>query len=134
MAPKKKVVKLDPVPEIIPEPVQADPVQADPAPEIIPDPIPAAETPAQSPASEADEPVDDDVPELDEGVDDDVEFGGEYVDESDDAGPDVFDILSGLFVARDGDTVADVLVNISESMETHNKLLYKLIKVLESKA
>lgn len=123
MAPKKKVVKLDPVPEIIPEPPTAEPT---PAAAEIPavEEISAAETPAQSPAS-------DDIPELDDGVDDDVEFGGEYVDE---ASPDVFDILSGLFVGRDGDTVADILANISESLETHNKLMYKLIKVLESKA
>ena len=125
MAPKKKVVKLDPVPEIIPT--------AEPVPESAPEPI--AE-PAPEPIAEPELDVDADADEFDSAdlMDDDVEFGEEYIDESDDAGPDVFDILSGLFVSRDGDTAADILAGISESLETHNKLMYKLIKILESKS
>jgi hypothetical protein len=29
--------------------------------------------------------------------------------------------------------VADILANSGDSLETHNKLMYKLIKILESK-
>jgi hypothetical protein len=144
MAPKKKVVKLDPVPEpepVVPEPVVPEPVVPEPVPEPVPVPEPEPEPvpePEPEPVPEPEpEPADDAEYDPADLMDDDdmEEFGGEeYVDDdSEDAGPDVFDILSGLFVSRDGDTMADILANVGESLETHNKLMYKLIKILESK-
>lgn len=133
MAPKKKVVKLDPIPEVIPDaaaPVQ-EPEQA-PEPVVKPDPDDEIVNLVNDGVDDANDGVDDaddadgmdDMDDMD-GMDDDFD------DELHTA--DLFDVMSGLFVSRDGDTITDVLTTISDSLDTHNKLMYKLIKVLESK-
>lgn len=137
MAPKKKVVKLDPIHEVIPDPAPA------PTDEIV-------EAPTQAPVPDDPVPVDADNLEdaldaalggddaldgddmLDDMLDEDDMLDGDMLD-GDMHATDLFDVMSGLFVARDGDTITDVLVTISDALDTHNKLMYKLIKVLESK-
>jgi hypothetical protein len=66
----------------------------------------------------------------DGGEDDDSE-GGEY--EEYEQPPDLFEILSGLMVTREGETIADVLAGINENLDKHNKIMYKMFKILESK-
>ena len=69
-----------------------------------------------------------DEDEDDDGDDDDGEEYEEY-----EQSPDLFEILSGLMVTREGETIADVLAGINENLDKHNKIMYKLFKVLETK-
>jgi len=114
MAPKK-IVQLNTVPEFI--------------------------RPAKEPLEDVEEEeiieptLEETVPDLldddDDDDSDDEDGEGEY--EEYEQSPDLFEILSGLMVTREGETIADVLAGINENLDKHNKIMYKLFKVLESK-
>lgn len=119
MAPKK-IVQLNTVPEFIrpaKEPLE-DVEEEDVEPtlgEVVPDLV-------------DDSSDDEDDGDEDDGDEDDGEEYEEY-----EQSPDLFEILSGLMVTREGETIADVLAGINENLDKHNKIMYKLFKVLESK-
>ena len=123
MAPKK-IVQLNIGPEIIRpskeplEDVDEEIEEIEPTlGEIVPDVVDGED-------GEDDDDDDDD----DDDEDDDGEEYEEY-----EQSPDLFEILSGLMVTREGETIADVLAGINENLDKHNKIMYKLFKVLESK-
>jgi len=116
MAPKK-IVQLNTVPEFIrpaKEPLEdVEEEEIEPTlGEIVPDLV-------------------DDSEDDDDGEDGDDSEGGEY--EEYEQPPDLFEILSGLMVTREGETIADVLAGINENLDKHNKIMYKMFKILESK-
>ena len=83
--------------------------------------------------SDDDDGEDDEDDEDDDGDDgDDEDDDGEEYEEYEQS-PDLFEILSGLMVTREGETIADVLAGINENLDKHNKIMYKLFKVLETK-
>ena len=43
------------------------------------------------------------------------------------------DVLTSVFISRDGEPVVDVLSRIAEGIEMQNKLMYKLVRCLETK-
>jgi hypothetical protein len=121
MAPKK-IVQLNTVPEFI-RPAK-EPLEDVEEEEIEP-------TLGETVPDLVDDGEDEDDGEDDEDDEDDDSEGGEY--EEYEQPPDLFEILSGLMVTREGETIADVLAGINENLDKHNKIMYKMFKILESK-
>jgi hypothetical protein len=129
MAPKK-IVHLNTVPEIIPRPEE-------PLEDVDEEIEPTLEEIVPNVVDDSEDDVEDDDDE-DDDEDDEDDDGGEDGDDGEEFEemeypPDLFEILSGLMVTRDGETIADVLAGINENLDKHNKIMYKLFKVLETK-
>ena len=46
----------------------------------------------------------------------------------------IVDVLGGIFVNADGETVCDVLTNLNENIDRHNKILYRISQDLRALA
>ena len=68
-----------------------------------------------------------------ECVDDDEEMEEEDLDSLDDAMFDPMQQLTQLLVTESGVPIVDVLHGIQEALEKQNKILYKLVSVIETK-
>ena len=82
----------------------------------------------------------DDVDDVDDDGDDDEFDAAGFFGNLTDGGfgaiaeqADVVDVLTSVFISRDGEPVVDVLSRIAEGIEMQNKLVYKLVRCLETK-
>lgn len=60
------------------------------------------------------------------------ECEGEEEDEEMEDQGDIFNMLTSIFATEEGDTVATALVGVRDAIETHNKLMVKLILAIRS--
>ena len=108
MAPKHS--KTQPVPEPEPEPEVIDLTGDDP------------EDPEDP---EADDPDDPDLHDLDDEDDEDLSSLGEHFDP--------LQQLTQLFVTEAGTPIVDVLQGIQDALDKQNKIMFKLVSVLDAK-
>ena len=69
--------------------------------------------------------------EDDESSSEDPEFDFDLGQEDDDD-EDLYDILSSVFMSEDGDNICTVLMDIKDTMDTHNKILMKMLVHMSS--
>ena len=74
-------------------------------------------------------------PTLNEDDDEDSSEDPEFdfdIDQEDDDDEDLYDILSSVFMSEDGDNICTVLMDIKDTMDTHNKILMKMLVHMSS--
>lgn len=88
--------------------------------------IPATNAENTNTESESDDDENEFTFDDQEYADDDVE---EYIHIGDSTSDDIeriVDALGGIFVNADGETICDVLTNINDNIDKHNKLMYRI--------
>ena len=88
--------------------------------------------PEEGPEDMDPEDPEDDAEELEDIEEDDQEGQDDLEPEEEE---DYFDLaqLSQLLVTEEGEPLADVLSGIRDALDKHNKILFKLVGVLEAK-
>lgn len=128
MTGRKSRAAVTPAPAVTFEPI-SEIIELDPTPEAV-----QPEEPEQPVAEEVSfEPSGCDIDGDDADFDDDEGGDGDDEDEDDECMFDPFQQLSQLFVTEDGTPLVDVVHAIQETLDKQNKILFKLVSVLDAK-